>query len=97
VVYEPSTVEEAAQVVRESARDGGSLAFIGGGTDLELGAPPERLHAVVKTGRLARIVESAAPDPIVAVAAGMTLAQLQGTLASHRQRLALDPPLPQRA
>jgi len=97
VVYEPSTAEEAAGVVRESAADGRSLAFIGGGTDLERGFPPERLDAVVRTGRLARVLEHAPSDQIVIVEAGVTLASLQETLAAHGQRLALDPPLPERA
>jgi glycolate oxidase FAD binding subunit len=97
VVYEPSTAEEAAQIVRESARDGRSLAFIGGGTELERGFPPERLDAVVRTGRLARVLEHAPSDQIVIVESGVTLASLQETLAAHGQRLALDPPLPGRA
>ena len=96
VVHEPSTVEEAVEAVRESAGSGKTLAFVGGGTDLELGAPPVKLDAVVRTGRLAGIVEHAPSDQIVVVEAGMTLARLQETLASHRQRLALDPPLPER-
>lgn len=96
IVHEPSTVEEAAEVVCESAQGGKALAFVGGGTDLDLGAPPARLDAVVRTGRMARIVEYAPSDQIVVVEAGMTLARLQETLASHRQRLALDPPLPER-
>lgn len=96
-VYEPSTAEEAAEVVRESALAGQSLAFIGGGTDLERGFPPERLDAVVRTGRLGRVLEHAPSDQIVIVEAGVTLASLQETLATHGQRLALDPPLPGRA
>jgi glycolate dehydrogenase FAD-binding subunit len=95
-VFEPATVEEAVEVVAASARDGKALAFVGGGTDLELGAPPKRLDAVVKTARLARIVEHAPSDQIVVVEAGLTLGELQKALASHRQRLALDPPLPER-
>jgi len=91
-VYEPSTVEEAAEVLRESARSGETLAFVGGGTDLELGSPPERLDAVVLTRELARIVEHAPSDQIVVAEAGTTLETLQAALASHRQRLALDPP-----
>ena len=95
-VFEPATVEEAAEVVAGSARDGKALAFVGGGTDLGLGAPPKRLDAVVRTGRLARFVEHAPSDQIVTVEAGLTLGELQKSLASHRQRLALDPPLPER-
>lgn len=95
-VFEPATVEEAVEVVGESGRGGKALAFVGGGTDLELGAPPRRLDAVVRTSRLSRIVEHAPFDQIVVVEAGMTLESLQTALVSHRQRLALDPPLPGR-
>jgi len=96
-VYEPSTVEEAIEAVRESARDRKRLAFVGGGTDLSLGAPPSALDAVLKTGRLTRVIEHAPSDQIVIAEAGLTLKALQDALASHRQRLALDPPLPARA
>jgi glycolate oxidase FAD binding subunit len=96
-VYEPSTAEEATEVVRESAADGRSLAFIGGGTDLDRGFPPERLDAVVRTGRLARVLEHSPSDQIVIVEAGVPLASLQVALSAHGQRLALDPPLPGRA
>ena len=79
VVYEPATVAQAAQLVGASARAGETLAFVGGATDLELGAPPSRLDAVVRTGRMARVLEYAPSDQIVAVEAGMTLEALQGT------------------
>ena len=95
-VFEPSTVEEAVEAIGESARASRTLAFVGGGTDLELGAPPDRLDAVVKTARLARVVEHAPSDQIVVVEAGLSLEGLEKTLASHGQRLALDPPLPAR-
>ena len=65
IVHEPSTVEEAAEVVRESAQGGKALAFVGGGTDLDLGAPPARLDAVVRTEgahRRARAVRSDRPS-----------------------------------
>ena len=97
VVHEPASVEEAIEVVR-AAHDGNkSLAFVGGGTDLELGAPPERLDAVVRTAGLARVIEHAPSDQIVVAEAGMTLAALQERLASHGQRLSIDPPLAARA
>ncbi len=92
VVYEPSTVDEAAEVVGDSARGGRALVFVGGGTDLALGGAPERMDAIVRTARLDRILEHAPSDQIVMVEAGMTFARLQAALAPHGQRLALDPP-----
>src|SRR5512138_638657 len=83
--------------MRALAKDRLAVGFVGGGTDLELGRPPARLDAVVHTRRLAKVREHAPSDQIVAVEAGITLAELQRHLAPHRQRLAIDPPLADRA
>src|SRR5262249_58992203 len=64
--------------------------------DLELGAPPRKLDAILRTRGLNRIVDHAPSDQIVVVESGRSLADLQADLASHRQRLALDPALPER-
>lgn len=97
LAIEPATVPEAAEALRALAADGLAVTFVGGGTDLELGAPPARLDAVLHTRRLSRIREHAPADQIVAVEAGITIAELQRALAAHGQRLALDPPFPERA
>jgi glycolate dehydrogenase FAD-binding subunit len=97
LALEPGSVAEAADAMRALARDRLAVAFIGGGTDLELGNPPARLDAVLHTRGLARVREHAPSDQIVAVEAGLTLAALQRHLAPHGQRLAVDPPEPERA
>ncbi len=97
VVLEPSTPAEAAEAMARLARDRMTVAFIGGGTMLGLGARPSRLDAVVRTGGLSRLVDHAPADQVVTAEAGMTLAALGAELALHRQRLALDAPLPARA
>jgi glycolate oxidase FAD binding subunit len=97
VAVEPASVDEAVEAMRALAADGLALAFVGGGTDLDLGAAPARLDAVLHTRRMARVREYAPSDQIVAVEGGMTLAELQRHLAPHRQRLAIDPPFPDRA
>jgi glycolate oxidase FAD binding subunit len=97
LVVEPASVEEAAEAMRALAADRQAVTFVGGGTDLGLGAPPARLDAVLRTGRLDRVVEHAPADQMVVVEAGVTLAALQRHLAPHGQRLALDPPSPERA
>jgi len=96
-VVEPATVEEAAEIMKGCARDQRRVVFLGGGTDLGVGAPPSRLDLVLRTGKLCRVVEHSPSDQIVVAEAGLTLAALQGTLAAHGQRLALDPPLPEQA
>ena len=96
-VYRPVSLEEAEESVRESARDGLRLAFVGGGTELDLGAPPSRLDAVLSTLGLARVLEYAPLDQIVTVEAGVRLGALQAKLREQRQMLALDPPWADRA
>lgn len=93
---EPTSVDEAQELLRGLARDRQSVLFVGGGTELGLGAAVAT-DAVLKTGKLDRIVEYAPSDQVVTVEAGVTLAALQQELAKHGQRLALDPPLPERA
>jgi glycolate oxidase FAD binding subunit len=97
LALEPATLDEAAEALRALAKDRLAVAFVGGGTDLEIGAPPARLDAVLHTRRLSRVREHAPSDQIVAVEAGITVADLQRHLAPHGQRLALDPPSPDRA
>jgi glycolate oxidase FAD binding subunit len=92
----PASLDEAAAAMRTLARDRLSVVFEGGGTDAGLGAPA-RADVVLRTAGLAGIVEHAPSDQIVAVQAGMPLATLQAALAPHGQRLALDPPLAERA
>ncbi|HUK13020.1 MAG TPA: FAD-binding oxidoreductase [Thermoanaerobaculaceae bacterium] len=92
VVFEPASTAEAAEALRECAGEKRAVVFVGGGTELGVGAPPRGLGAVLRTGALSRVVEYAPADQIVTVEAGITLAALQGSLRGHHQRLALDPP-----
>ena len=59
--------------------------------------PAARINAVVRTRGLSRIVEYQPADMVMVVEAGVTLAVLQQAAREHRQRLALDPPWPDRA
>jgi glycolate oxidase FAD binding subunit len=97
LVFSPETLEEAVSVMEVTERDGLRVVFAGGRTQISLGARPEGLDAVVETSRLGRILEHAPSDQIVVAEAGVTLSRLQAALAPHGQRLALDPPLPERA
>jgi glycolate oxidase FAD binding subunit len=96
-VVRPGSLAEAERVMQAAASDGRALAFAGGGTELGYGNLPERIDTLIRTDRLNAVVEYTPADMIVTVEAGLTLAQLQATLAPQRQRLALDPPVPERA
>ena len=93
----PATVVEAGDVLRRAEKDRARVLFLGGGTELSLGAPPAGVDVVLGTERLDRIVEHAPLDQIVTVEAGVRLASLQDLLARSRQMLALDAPWASRA
>ncbi len=93
----PATLVEAGEVLRRAAREEARVLFLGGGTELSLGAPPARVDVVLATERLDRVVEHAPLDQIVTVEAGTRLASLQDVLARSGQMLALDPPWAARA
>ncbi|HEV3155952.1 MAG TPA: FAD-binding oxidoreductase [Candidatus Baltobacteraceae bacterium] len=93
----PQTIDEAAETLAEKAARNERVGFFGGGTALDLGCLSGPLDAVVHTENLTRTVEYAPADLIITVEAGMTLVNLQRITAAQGQRLALDPPLPDRA
>lgn len=86
----PASIDEAQALLAGAT---GSIAFQGGGT--AGGAP--RAESVIHTSGLNRIIEYAHSDQVVTAECGVTLAQLQDTLAKHGQRLAIDVPQPDRA
>lgn len=81
---------QLAAMVRELYAGGKTFAFVGGGTELELGNPPRALDAVVRTIALDRIVEYAPEDQTITVEAGMRIATLDAVLAQHDQLLPLE-------
>src|SRR5262249_22379596 len=96
-VYTPASVPEAAQIVADTRAANAIIAFVGGGSELDLGAPPRALEAVLGTEQLSRIVEYARDDMVITAEAGLPFARLQQAVAEHRQQLALDPPSPDRS
>ena len=96
-VIRPTSEADLARELADAARQGLKVAPRGGGTKFDWGPPPIRIDRIVSTLGLDRVLEHAAGDMTVTVQAGCTIAQLQRTLALHRQRLAIDPLWPQRA
>ena len=92
ITFSPSTLDECSAALASKHR----IAFVGGGTQLALGNPVEA-DAEVRTERLTRIVDYSPSDMVLTAEAGVTLAQVNAAAAEHGQRLALDPPQPDRA
>ncbi len=93
----PATVEEVAALLKVASERHLAVLPVGGGTDLELGQPPERYDLALCTLHLNTLLEHEAADLTCSVQAGMTLAALQERLATKGQFLALDPPNTERA
>jgi glycolate oxidase FAD binding subunit len=87
----PASIEEVQGLLAQGGR---TTLFVGGETAMPPGPP---VAVEISTARLNRMIEYAPADQVVTVESGMTLSRLQGELAKQGQRLALDPPLPERA
>lgn len=96
-VHQPATRDEAKDLLGRLCSQKKRVVFVGGATALGLGGSPLQLDAVIRTGGLAQVLEYAPSDQVVIVEAGLTLEALQRELSGSGQRLALDPPMPERA
>ncbi|HYV38394.1 MAG TPA: FAD-binding oxidoreductase [Gemmataceae bacterium] len=93
----PASVAEAGQEVRQAIAAGHAIYPVGGQTQWDLGLPPSKPGILLDTRRLDGIIDYPASDMTITVRAGMTVAQLQTTLAREKQRLPIDVPHADRA
>ncbi len=89
-VIEPRTRDELAATVRDLYASDTAFAFIGGGTERELGNPPSALDTIVRTTALDRVIEYAPEDQTITVEGGMTLEALDRVLEEHGQMFPID-------
>lgn len=94
MIVEPQTLDDACEAIRACARAGRTIGLTGG--EHPAGPASVAVDDVISLRRMNRVVEYAPPDQIVTVEAGMTMAQLQRSLGEREQRLAVDPPEPER-
>lgn len=93
-LFAPASPEEAQETVRQAT--GKAVVIWGGGTRRHLGYPPARYDLALSTRSLDRITDYAPADLTVTAQAGVTMVELQKTLAAHGQFLPLDIALPDR-
>ena len=86
----PADRVELASIVRDLYAAGKTFAFVGGGTELELGNPPRAIDTVVRTTALDRVIDYSPEDQTITVEAGMRIAALDAVLAEHNQLLPLE-------
>jgi glycolate oxidase FAD binding subunit len=92
-----ATVSELRAQVREAVAAKEAVYPTGGQTMLDYGLPPCRPGRAVDLRGLRRLIDYPARDMTITIEAGITVAELQGILASESQRLPVDVPLAERA
>jgi glycolate oxidase FAD binding subunit len=86
----PADRVELAAIVRDLYAAGKTFAFVGGGTELELGNQPRAIDTAVRTTALDRVIDYSPEDQTITVEAGMRIAALDAVLAQHDQLLPID-------
>jgi glycolate oxidase FAD binding subunit len=94
VTHAPASVEEASTLLQGFGVQHRSVCFTGANTPGGPACVP--VDETLSTRSLNAIVDYVPADQIVTVQAGMTIARLQRALREQKQRLALDPPVPER-
>jgi glycolate oxidase FAD binding subunit len=93
-VVEPPRPEDLAEALAAAQADGKRVIVAGRGLRLDIGNPVAADRLILTT-HLNRLIDYQPDDMTVTAEAGMTLAELQARLATHGQRLALDPAQPE--
>jgi glycolate oxidase FAD binding subunit len=96
-VERPGDRESLAEALGRLAAEGGAIYPQGGRTAIECGGVPDRPGVVVDTTGMARVVDYPAADMTITIEAGISLGELQQTLAAEGQRLTMEAPHTDRA
>ncbi len=87
----PESPRELADVLHDQATRGRAIRLGGNFTKERLGGAAVAADAVISTAAMTRLIEYEPRDLTISVEAGMPWAQLERTLAGHRQMIPLDP------
>lgn len=88
----PASVEEAREVVRVAGASGWGVVPAGAGSWLDAGHAVSSPCVVLKTARMARVLEHEPADLVATAEAGVRLADFNREAARSGQWLPLDPP-----
>jgi glycolate oxidase subunit GlcD len=88
----PLTSEQAAAVLKLSAREGLVVVPAGGATWLEAGNPIVQANLIMSTRRMKNLIRHEPADLVATAEAGLSLAEFQKHLALAGQWLPIDPP-----
>jgi glycolate oxidase FAD binding subunit len=93
----PKSPDELSALVARCDRDGRNLDIVGGDTLRGMGLPAQRPDLTVVTTALSGVVAYEASDLTIGALSGTPLQAIATLLATHRQFIPFDAPLPVRA
>ncbi|WP_078414786.1 FAD-binding oxidoreductase [Priestia abyssalis] len=95
VIVYPTTEEEIAAILTYANGNGKRISIEGGGTKRGFGGMTEQADILLSLSNYKGIVEHTVGDMTLTVKAGTPFRELQEYLASHNQKLSLDPSWPE--
>ncbi len=90
----PTNIPELVEQIEIAHQHSAPILIAGNGTKIDWGGLVTGVTQIISTAKFDRLIAHAVGDLTVTVEAGMTLAQLQTTLATAGQFLPLDPAYP---
>jgi len=88
----PETIEQLAEILRQSASSGKRIILAGNSTKAGMAGPIREGETCISTALLNRLRQYEPADLTVSVEAGMRWAEFSSILAANRQMVPLDPP-----
>jgi glycolate oxidase FAD binding subunit len=89
-VLTPASEDEAAEIIRETAANGGTLEIAGGGTKRGIGQPFEA-DRTLSMAKLSGITEYNPAELVLTAKAGTPVAEIEAALAEAGQMMAFEP------
>ena len=99
VIVSPKTIQEVSKVVAQANQQRLTIVPRGNGTKMGMGGIPKKIDIILSTSRLNRIMDSDCENLTLSAESGMTLNEVQKSLAKVGKGyfLPLDPPFTEKA
>jgi glycolate oxidase FAD binding subunit len=97
LVCRPDSAEHITAALRLCIEAEAAVIPWGGGTAIAIGNPPRQVDVVIETSKLNRVIEHDHANLTATTQSGITLGDLQASLAPQNQFVPFEPPFPDRA
>jgi len=98
-IVSPGTIDEVSKIVAYANLKHLAIVPVGNGTKMGMGGIPKKIDVILSTGRLNRITDADCDNLTLSVESGITLSEVQKSLAKVGRGyfLPLDPPFTDKA